>query len=258
MAFILSQNNIVKLARISNKEISANEKSLYLYLATYNPCYPSYSQIQKELGMGRELLAKSIKKLNDIGLLKYTKGKFKGNSSEYELTPLEYWFENRTGTSSKIEPVLVRKSNYKLYNHKLNNINKSKSNNRAKVEQTNDSPKKDRLFYLNKLKERGFRDEDIDRTEKYVIENIPTVKNPMAWLATGDAMESVLADIAKAREEEYQKEKMKRRMEYASESNKNPFSGWMDQSKWGSGLFDDEIVYEEFWSESEYTAQACL
>ena len=80
-SFVIVNIQIARYSRLSPKA-----KSLYTYLRSFNPCFPSYARIIAESGIGsRSSVSKALRELEFHGFIQVVK---KGRSNTY-LFPFE-------------------------------------------------------------------------------------------------------------------------------------------------------------------------
>lgn len=93
--FTQIQNTLIR-----SPSVSLRAKMLYIYLSSFNPCYPSRSRIYKDLKIGRRSLTDALDELQSLGLLTYVKGNSKKRSNKYTLNSYQV-------TSSPNQPLVL-------------------------------------------------------------------------------------------------------------------------------------------------------
>lgn len=73
-------------------EVSIYAVRIFLVIASYNPSFPSYSQIQKVSGIKhRKTISNAIRELVDRKIIQYLQGDRNGQSNSYKILPEELW-----------------------------------------------------------------------------------------------------------------------------------------------------------------------
>lgn len=68
---------------ISMSNLTPIEFRIYVTLRRFNPCFPSYSTLQKYTGLSRWSVSRGLKGLVYAGLILYEKGDSRGKNNKY-------------------------------------------------------------------------------------------------------------------------------------------------------------------------------
>lgn len=68
---------------IRNNDLPPADFFLYLYLRTFNPCYPSYAVIHRDTGLSNQTISNAIKNLVSCRLITYERGNSAKKANRY-------------------------------------------------------------------------------------------------------------------------------------------------------------------------------
>lgn len=77
---------------LCRSQVSPLAQKVYAYLASYNPSFPSYSEISRKTKLTDKSITKAIAELLGRGMVSYQQGNFCGRkANEYRVHPKENW-----------------------------------------------------------------------------------------------------------------------------------------------------------------------